>query len=197
MRNYSSLIINCGIGILLTVGLSGCITSAFIASSAIVGGSLVYDQRGLTAIKMDTAITKHIARTVQANKEVSNNTHLNFTVFNRVVLLTGQALDEGNYDFIVNLAKNTPNVRKVVNHLKLEDQNSLATRGRDTLLTAAVKTALLQAYGLKSTQIKVLSENGVVYLLGKLSASKREIVLKLVKGTKHVHAVVDLLELEH
>ena len=175
--------------------LTGCVGTAIMATGVLVGGSLVYDQRNLDEITTDQKIVNRLTDRYEDYGDILERVHLNMTVFNRVVLLTGQVDSESTLLTMVDIAEAQANVQKVINHMTVEPQSSYKDRGRDTLLTGYVKAALLDAQGLKSTQIKVLTENGVVYLLGEVTQKAHDLVLETVNATKHVDEVIDLLEI--
>ena len=91
------------------------------------------------------------------------------TSFNYVVLLTGQVRDQQQRDRASEQARKTANIKRIHNELQIAAPTSMQDRRQDTWLTTKVKSALAQHASLNALNVKVVTENSTVYLMGLVS----------------------------
>jgi len=120
--------------------------------------------------------------------------HVNVTSFNRSVLLTGQAWDEATRAEAEKLVATVPNVRSIINEIQVSGLSSLGSRANDTALTAKVKARLLGVKELNYQHVKVVTEAGVVYLLGLVTESEAEAATEVARTTDGVRKVIRVFE---
>ena len=173
--------------------LSGCIFVVGAAAGA-AAVSAVYDHRTVQNTIQDTKIANRIVAQLQANKTLYKESHVDVSVFNRVVLLTGET---PNSDWRVQaeeIAQNTPNVTKVYNQLTLQGPTSSLTRTSDSWITTKIKSQMLAEENLKSSSIKVVTENGTVYLMGNVKRDYAEIAVDIARQVSGVQKVVKIFQ---
>ncbi len=178
---------------LASSALSGCIFVVGAAAGAAAVGA-VYDHRTVETAIQDTKTANRIAARLQANKVMYKESHIDVTVFNRVVLLTGET---PNSDWRVQaeeIAQNTPNVTKVYNQLTLQGPTSSLTRTSDSWITTKIKSQMLAEENLKSSSIKVVTENGTVYLMGNVKRAYAEIAVDIARQISGVQKVVKIFQ---
>ncbi|MEC8427836.1 MAG: BON domain-containing protein [Pseudomonadota bacterium] len=120
--------------------------------------------------------------------------HINIVSFNGIVLLTGQVNRNELRTQAGNVARNVHGVRQVFNEILISGNTSILSRANDTWLTTKVKTVLLSNEDIDSGRIKIVTENGTVYLLGLLSRMEAEKAANVVSHTKGVQKVVKAIE---
>ena len=120
--------------------------------------------------------------------------HVNVTSFNRSVLLTGQAWDEATRAEAEKLVATVPNVRSIINEIQVSGLSSLGSRANDTALTAKVKARLLGVKELNYQHVKVVTEAGVVYLLGLVTESEADAATEVARTTDGVRKVIRVFE---
>lgn len=123
----------------------------------------------------------------------------NITVvsFNGIILLTGQAPTTELRQKAGDTVKIIHGVRQVFNEIQVQGQTSLLARSNDSWLTTKVKTALLTNKEIDSGRIKVVTEDGVVYLLGLLTqaeANRAANVASTVDGVQKVVKAVEYID---
>lgn len=124
----------------------------------------------------------------------SNSIHVNITAFNRMVLLTGEAPNAETKKAITSMAYGLKNVKHVVNEMRIAPNSSLATRSHDSLLTTKVKTRMFDAKSFKANHIKVVTENGIVYLMGLVTRKEGNDAAYWASTTIGVDQVVKVFE---
>jgi osmotically-inducible protein OsmY len=122
------------------------------------------------------------------------NTHVNVTSFNRSVLLTGEVPDEARKADVGKIAQGIANVRTVTNDIQIAAPTSFAARTNDSLITARVKTRLLDADKVNPLHVKVVTENGVVYLMGIVTEQEANDAVEVARTTGSVIKVVKVFE---
>jgi len=120
--------------------------------------------------------------------------HVNVAVFNRMVLLTGEAWDEATREEIGKIAAAVPNVRTVANEVQVSGLSSAGSRANDTTLTAKVRGRFLNVKEFSPLHVKVVTEAGVVYLLGLVTEAEAEAATELARTTSGVRKVVKVFD---
>ena len=145
--------------------LSAC--APLVVGSAVMSGLVAIDRR-TTGIQLeDEGIELRTAQGLRQN--LSASAHVNVTSYNRMVLLTGEVGSAADKERAERLAKSQENVSSVVNDLAIEPASSLTQRSKDAIITGQVKALLVDAKDLQSNAFKVITERGVVYLLGRVT----------------------------
>ena len=120
--------------------------------------------------------------------------HINATSYNRLVLLTGEVPSEADKASVEQSVTRIENVRRVVNELAVMGASSLGARSNDTLLTAKVKTSLIDAKDLMASTIKVVTERGTVYLMGIVTEREATRAADLARSVSGVQKVVRVFQ---
>ena len=176
--------------ITLTFSLTGCIFVAGAAAGA-AGIAVVYDHRKLEKIMEDQKIANTIAEKINASPELRNS-HIEISCFNQIILLTGETISDELRHQAGDIAQNVPNVTRVYNEITIKGPTSSLTRASDSWITAKIKTQMLATKGLKSGTIKVVTENGSVYLMGIVSKRQAEISVYIARQVSGVQRVVKI-----
>ena len=172
--------------------LSSCLPLAFIAG-ATIGGAVIYDKRSVKTIATDHNIAQHIRQKINSDPDFKGS-YIDITSFNGIVLLVGQVAGDDLKDKANQIAMDEPKVRRVYNQLQIGAPPSGWQRSKDSGISALTKSALLAARGLRSSQIKVLTENGVVYLLGVVTPEQAKIAATAASTVSGVRKVVKVFE---
>lgn len=181
---------------ILTVNLlSGC--AAVIVGGAAVGASAVHERRSVGTMVDDEGIEWKVKSAIHGNKPLSSQSHINVISLNAVVLLVGQTPTEALRQQATNLAKGVEKVRVVHNEMTIAAPNSYMTRSSDAYITSKVKTSLFKVKGhddFDPTRVKVVTENGTVYLMGILYRSEADDAARQASVVGGVQKVVKLFE---
>ena len=130
----------------------------------------------------------------QVRDMVAQTGGVSITSYNRKVLLTGQVSDEETKSKVEKLVAGLPNVRGVQNELQIAGRVGLGTTTNDTALTARVKAAMIEDRDLNSQTIKVVTEAGVVYLMGMVSRAEGDRAARVASRVSGVMRVVTVFE---
>lgn len=168
------------------LGLSGCV-AALVAGAA--GGMAVYDRRNLNVIEHDARIF-YVINTTLVKDPRFQNSHIKVSSFNEMVLLAGQTPAPSLRVLAEKIAKTTPNVRRVYNQIQIAHPTALSQRGQDTFLSSQIRSKLLTKKGLESGSIHIVTEDGVVYLMGMVTPEQADLAVTVARQVNHVQRVV-------
>ncbi len=167
----------------------GCVPLAVTGAAA--GALMVEDRRtGGIFVEDENIEWKALARI----RERAKDAHVNSTSFNRKVLLTGEAPTEEARRRIEDAVRSIENVREVVNELQVAGVSSLASRGNDSLVTSNVKARMVNNGRFSPNHVKVITEQGVVYLMGLVTPAEGEAAADIARNTSGVSRVVKVFE---
>ncbi len=120
--------------------------------------------------------------------------HINATSFNRRALLTGEVPNEDAKKKVEEEVRRIENVKEVTNELQIAGASSLASRGSDSLITSNVKARMVNNRAFSPIHVKVLTEAGVVYLMGLLTQQEGDAAVEVARNTSGVVRVVKVFE---
>jgi len=175
--------------------IQGC--AAVIGAGAATGAAVASDRRTVGTMLDDQTIEFKVLDALRSDDELWQQTHVNGTSVNNIVLLTGEAPTDELRQRIETLVHQIPKVRRVHNEIVIGAPSSLLTRSSDSWITGKVKTNLLTTDIQEATHIKVVTENGSVYLMGLVTqaeASRATDVARAVGGVQRVVKVFEYLD---
>jgi osmotically-inducible protein OsmY len=178
------------LGILLL--LNGC--AAAVIGGAATGANVAHDRRTTGTFIEDEAIELKSLKALSEDKTFSRQVHLNVTSFNTIVLVSGEATSEELRQRAIDIVRNIPKVTHVHDEISIAGPSSLLSRSADTLITTKVKTKLIAEKNLDGTHVKVVTENGVVYLMGLLNREDADRATEIARKTGGVQKVVKLFQ---
>lgn len=168
-----------------------------VIGGAAATGSALHSRRTVGSFVDDEAIELKTMVALHEQKDLSDQTHINITSYNGVVLMSGQAPTQALSQQAEAIVAKTEKVRLVHNELAIAAPNSLITRSSDSLITAKVKTALFSIKGIEDfdpTRVKVVTEDGVVYLMGMVYRNEADAVGAQAREVSGVEKIVKLFE---
>ena len=169
--------------------LPGCFP---LVATGIGAAVLVADDRRTTGAILDdeTIENKALIRIQQRHAEA----HVNVTSFNRIVLITGEARNSEIRSDIERIVREVENVRSVQNEMSVAQTSTLMLRGNDTVQTSKVKTRFVEANTFRANHVKVVTENGIVYLMGLVKRQEAQDAADIARSTGGVQRVVRIFE---
>ncbi len=145
--------------------------------------------------KLDDGRTESLAKkNIKKAHPDLEKAHINVTSFNSVVLLTGQVPNAEAAELAGNVAKDIRNVRQVHNELEIAGPTSMLARTNDGWLGTKIKTQMITSDETDAGRIKVVTENGVVYLMGLLTRSEAEKAVELTRRVFGVQKIVQVFD---
>lgn len=184
------------LGALLTTQslLSAC--APLLIGGVATTASVAHDRRTTGSVVEDQSIKVRIRGLLNNDEELNKQAHINITSFNGIVLLSGEAPTSAMRDRAGDIARQAEKVRRVHNEIQIAAPSALMSRSSDSWLTTKIKTSLLntKVEGFDPTRIKVVTENGTVFLLGMVTHSEADTATEKVRQSSGVQRIVKLFE---
>ena len=183
-----------GAVIMVAAGLAGCVPVA------LVGGAVGASALMMTAERR-SAETQEADRTIQADaqervvKLLGERGHVNLTTYYRKVLITGEVPSAQDSQQVAAEVGAVPGVVGVVNELAVMPSSTVLQRSNDALITSKVRARLVNQNGVPAANIKVLTERGTTYLMGRLTAMETTLATEVARQTDGVQRVVRVIDL--
>jgi osmotically-inducible protein OsmY len=168
---------------------SGCVGVAVVGAGATV---VMLEDRRTTGVYVEDENIEWKA--LALNSEAAPDAHINTTSYNGKVLLTGEVSTEALKKAVGENIGKIKSVKSVVNELQVAGNSSFSSRGSDSLTTTKVKTAFLNNGKFPPTAMKVLTEDGTVYLMGLVTAQEGEAAGEIARNVSGVRSVVKVFE---
>jgi osmotically-inducible protein OsmY len=178
-------------GAALAGSLSAC--APLVLGGAAVGAVVVYDRRTSGAQVEDETIELRGASALR--QALGERAHFNITSYNRQVLLTGEVPNEQAKQTAEQVVSKVENVTGIVNELAVMPNTSLAQRSNDTLITGKVKASLVDDRSLYVGAFKVVTERGVVYLMGRVTQREADRATQIARNISGVQRVVRIFDI--
>jgi len=174
-----------------SVLLGAC--APLLVGGAIVGSSMVVTDRRTSGTQLeDQSIELKAVKRV--GDLLGERGHVNVTSYNRLVLVTGEVPSEADKANVDQTIARIENVRSVVNELVITTPSSIGTRSNDTLITSKVKASIVDAKDVQVGAFKVVTERGVVYLMGRVTEREANRAAEISRGVSGVMKVVKVFD---
>jgi osmotically-inducible protein OsmY len=172
------------------IALTGC--AAAVIGGAAAGGYLVgEDRRSAAVLADDEGIELRVANRVS---EKYPSAHINATSYNQLVLLTGEAPTADAKADIEKIAREVPKVRGTFNEITVAPATTLSSRANDSYITSKVKARFVDNGTFNPIHVKVVTEDGIVYLMGIVKKPEADRATEIARTTSGVRRVVRVFQ---
>lgn len=175
----------------LTQALSGC--APLVVGGAMAATTLVATDRRSTGTQVDDQ-TNELKAVSAIQAAIGERGHVNATSFNRVLLLTGEVPSEADKQAVAKAVTQLATVRYLVDELAVMPNSSMGTRTNDTIITGKVKAAFVDTKSAFNS-IKVVTERGVVYLMGLVTEPEASRAVEIARTVGGVVKVVRVFQI--
>lgn len=173
--------------IIAALTLQGCI------DAAVTGAQVAYNHDHIKKSLDDQYITTQAYRKVLRDTHRFDDANISIATFNKDVLITGQIPSASEKEDVTKIVNEIPNVKKVYNLAQIGVPSSAITRVSDSWITAKIKSRLIATEDIEPDKIKVVTENGTVYLMGIVMADQADTAVDIARSTDGVQSVVKIL----
>ena len=180
--------------LVLAAGLAGCVPAALVGGAVGAGALLMTADRR-------SGETQEADRTIEAAagdavvRALPGRGHVNITSYYRKVLITGEVPSAQDSQLVAAQVRAVPGVAGVVNELAVMPESSTLRRSNDGLITSKVRTRLMSQNGVPAGSIRVTTERGTTYLMGRLTATETALATEVARQTDGVQRVVRVIDL--
>jgi osmotically-inducible protein OsmY len=178
---------------LIVLVISFCLTGCVVAVVAGAAAGMVYDRRSVSTLEADARLFHLIHTAIVTNPQLKDSRIL-VTSFNRIILLVGQTSSASSRVMAEKIARSTPGVIRVYDEVTVGYPIALTQRTKDSWITGQVRSNMLTKKGLESGSMRVVTENGVVYLMGIATAEQATLAVDVARRVDGVVKVVKIFQ---
>lgn len=174
--------------LLSTLLLQGCIAGV-VAGGAAVATKTATDPRSVGTQVDDTTLEARIEHAMRKDQQLKKEARVVATAYQGKVLLTGQAPNTELATRAKQIALGVEGATAVYNEIRQGTPVGLGTASSDAWISTKVRSELLTSDSVKSSNVKVATENGEVFLLGLVTQKEGQSAAQIasqVSGVKHV-----------
>ena len=188
----------CGLIIVLAIPPITACVPLLMGATVITSIDLATERRTLGR-NVDDNLLEFQLRGAYRSDETLGLVNISVTVINGIVLLTGEVHTDEQRRYAESVARQYERTLNVVNELELAGRSNINSRANDSWITAKVKSTLLAADNVPSSNIKVVTERGKVYLMGLVTQEEAQAAVNAtqsVVGVAHIVKVFEYIESE-
>jgi osmotically-inducible protein OsmY len=178
--------------LMLIAALQGCAVATVVAVTA--GATMVADRRTFSKQIDDQSIEFIAHNELNKQKALSKNTNLHVVSVNGTVLVVGQAPNTYLRELAIKTIQDVPDIVTIHNQVRISSTIAITTQSNDIWLTSKVKSALLANGEVNAKDIKVVTENSEVFLLGLVTQKEANIVVEITRNISGVSRVFKAFE---
>ena len=190
----SSMTKQTALKLILSAALVSQITACVpvVVGGAAATGAMAADRRTSGIYVEDENIELKAVKKMETN--LGEDAHVNVTSYNRNVLLTGEVPVAESKSKAENLVKEITNTRSITNEITVGPKSTIGSRSNDSYITSKIKTKFVTENKFPANYVKVVTENGVVYLLGIVTNKEADDAVEIARNTDGVTKVVKVFE---
>lgn len=162
-----------------------------VAAGATSGAAVASDPRSSDGVFDDQSLRRKVSDAISATVPGSS---VEVTSYDRAILLTGQVISPDNKSKAEAMALQVPGVKKVYNYIEIGKSQSASQTSKDAYLTSVIKSNMLFSKGVSSNDVKVVTTNSVVYLMGMVDPYQAKRMANAASEVDGVKNVVTLFE---
>jgi osmotically-inducible protein OsmY len=187
MMRYSFLALFAALGL-----LQGCVApvvAAGVGTGVMMSAS---DRRSAGAMIEDDTIESKSQKRIE--EKYKDTAHVSVTAYNRFALVTGTAASEEAKMDIERIVGSIPNVKGIANEIVVGTASGFSASSGDARITGNVKMRFVKSPAFKADHVKVVTESGVVYLMGLVTRAEADAASDIASTTSGVQKVVRVFE---
>jgi osmotically-inducible protein OsmY len=176
--------------------MTGC-TSVATNPEEITEQSLLQERRNRETILMDKDIEAEAYSELNSEEDILNQCHVTITAYNGAALITGESPNEELKKKIISIVQVVPNVKLIHDNLSIANPSDSSSRANDQLITDTIRTALSQIRTMPDfdpAMVKVITENGTVYLMGFVRRDEGAVVINVTKLQPGIKQIITVFE---
>ena len=178
--------------LMLVSALQGCAVATVVAVTA--GATMVADRRSFSKQIDDQSIEFTAHNELAKQKALTKNTNLHVISVNGSVLIIGQAPNTYLRDLAIKSIEDVPDIVVIHNQIRIGSSTAVSTKSNDIWLTSRIKSALLATNAVNAKDIKVVTENSEVFLLGLVTKEEANVVVEIARNINGVSRVYKAFE---
>jgi len=181
--------------VLVTLLITSSCTAILVRTTGEQGMQEDPSERTAGAVIEDQAIETKITVNMKSQDSAFKQTHFDVISHNGVVLLIGQVESEQLKILATEIASQaSTKIKRIHNELEVTEKSSFMDRSSDVWIATKVRTLMLTDNQVPSSQVRVIAENGAVYLMGLISQADGDNAANVARNVSGVTKVVKVFE---
>lgn len=172
--------------------LQGCITTAVVGTAA-VATKVATDPRTAGRQLDDETLEEKVAYHLNKDAQLQEEARINVIAYSGQVLLVGQVPNEAAKETVQSIAAGVEGVKDIYNEIRIGEKIGIAQIGKDSWITTKIKSQLLLNAEVKTTDVKVITENGEAFLMGNLSETQANAAANVASKVSGVNKVIKVI----
>lgn len=173
--------------------LQGCVTAAVVGIAA-VATKVATDPRTTGRQIDDETLEERVAYRLNQDTQLKEEARINVVSYNGKILLIGQSPSEMAKETAKNVAMGIEGVSDVYNEIRVGSKIGIAQITKDSWITTQIKSKLLVNSEVKTTDVKVITENGEAFLMGNLTQNQANAAAEVARNVSGVTKVVKVFQ---
>lgn len=170
--------------------LQGCVAAA-IGGAAVAGATKVAtDPRSMGTQLDDETLESKVNSAIKKDQQIKSEARISVTAYSGRVLLTGQVPNENLREVASSLAKGVQNVNDVYNEVRVGPKVDFAQISKDSWITSQIKSKMLVDSKVKTSDVKVVTENNEVFLMGNVTQDQGNAAAEIARNVAGVTKVI-------
>lgn len=192
MNHWIKLVILFG----FSITLQGCVTATVLGTAIGLGAKVVTDPRSTGTQIDDETLEEKVLHNIQTDAQIKEEGRVNVVSYNGRILLIGQVPQESLKEMATNLAEgvNGVNTGNVYNQLRIGTPITSGQISKDAWITTQVKTKILTSNAVRINDVKVITENGEVFLMGNVTQSQANAAVEIAANVSGVQKVIKVFK---
>lgn len=172
--------------------LQGCAAAVVAGTASAV--TAANDRRTIGSQIDDNNIEIKASIALSEVERIEKFANVDAVSVNGIVLLVGQVPNEEIKNEAQRTIENVSGIRKIHNQIRIGSNIGITTQTHDSWLTSKVKAQLLTAKDISSNNIKVVTENAEVFLMGLVSDAESTQAVNIARNVSGVERVIKAFE---
>lgn len=170
--------------------LQGCVAAA-IGGAAVAGATkIATDPRSMGTQIDDETLESRVSSAIKKDQQIKSEARVSVTAYSGRVLLTGQVPNENLHEVANSLAKGVQNVNDVYNEVRVGPKVDFAQISKDSWITSQIKSKMLVDSKVKTSDVKVVTENNEVFLMGNVTQDQGNAAAEIARNVAGVTKVI-------
>lgn len=190
MRKLALLLVS------VSLVLQGCVGAAIVGAAGVATKTST-DPRTMGTQLDDTTLELRIGTNLAKDEQLKERARIVAVSYHDSLLLIGQAPSNSLKQKAQDIVMKTTGNRQIYNEIHIGEPIGFTTITKDSWITGAVRSKLLTSNKVPSGNVKVITENGEVFLLGLVTeqeAKAAATIASTVSGVKHVTTVFSYIK---
>ena len=171
---------------------SSCSPMVQGAAAVTTVATMSNDRRSAGEILDDKTLALNLSNIIRKDA-ILEDMHINFMVYNKAVLMVGEAPSAEARDYLEKqIKKKTPKMKKLINEVAVIPNSGYLSRAQDGIITVQIDALFLNQEIFHPSHVRVMTERKTVYLMGSVTKREAEHATNLATKAKNVDKVVKL-----